>query len=81
MREEGSGTAPGPCPWLKGQEGPETGVSSPYQAVASTGSASKHGLCIQNGRVKKKKKKREGEKAPPSPPSSRFGYLLLASLW
>lgn len=81
MREEGSGTAPGPCPWLKGQEGPETGVSSPYQAVASTGSASKHGLCIQNGREKKKKKKREGEKAPPSPPSSRFGYLLLASLW
>lgn len=61
----GTGTAPRPLPRLTGHGEPQTAVASPYQAVASTGSASKHRLCIQKGREGGKKKNREGTKSSP----------------
>lgn len=65
LPRQGDRHCPRALPQLRGQEGPEAGVSSPYQIVASTGSASKRRLCIQKGG----KKKREGKKAhPPTPP-------------
>lgn len=60
---------PGPCPQLKGLKGPQTSVSSPYQTVVSTGSASR--------REGEKKIKRRQAKKPPA--SSVVPIWLLAA--